>query len=268
MPASLHKVSDSAIRRLSIYLRVLGGLEREGEETVSSQVLADRAGTTAAQVRKDLSLFGSFGKRGLGYLVTTLRDELRGILGVSRKWRVALVGIGRMGAALLEYPHFRARGFEFAAVYDSDPEKVGSRRGMLTVEDAQVLEESLREAGIEIVVLTVPAAAAQEVADAAVRALLAALGLHAHELAFGRGFALRSGAELRPRSTVATWLGADGDDPIDLGGADTTLALLMSAREHAASRGVPLDGWGAPATRLTPKANLSAAIRSTWPVLD
>ncbi len=170
MPASLHKVSDSAIRRLSIYLRVLGGLEREGEETVSSQVLADRAGTTAAQVRKDLSLFGSFGKRGLGYLVTTLRDELRGILGVSRTWRVALVGIGRMGAALLEYPHFRARGFEFVAVYDSDPEKVGRCRGMLTVEDAQVLEESLRETGIEIVVLTVPAAAAQEVADAAVRA--------------------------------------------------------------------------------------------------
>ena len=170
MPASLHKVSDSAIRRLSIYLRVLGGLASEGEETVSSQVLADRAGTTAAQVRKDLSLFGSFGKRGLGYLVTTLRDELRGILGVSRTWRVALVGIGRMGAALLEYPHFRARGFEFVAVYDSDPEKVGSRRGMLTVEDAQVLEQSLRETGIEIVVLTVPAAAAQEVADAAVRA--------------------------------------------------------------------------------------------------
>ncbi|MDE0082669.1 MAG: redox-sensing transcriptional repressor Rex [Gammaproteobacteria bacterium] len=170
MPASLHKVSDSAIRRLSIYLRVLGGLEREGKETVSSQVLADRAGTTAAQVRKDLSLFGSFGKRGLGYLVTTLRDELRGILGVSRTWRVALVGIGRMGAALLEYPHFRARGFEFVAVYDSDPEKVGSRRGMLTVEDARVLEESLRETGVEIVVLTVPAGAAQEVADAAVRA--------------------------------------------------------------------------------------------------
>ena len=170
MPASLHKVSDSAIRRLSIYLRVLGGLEREGGETVSSQVLADRAGTTAAQVRKDLSLFGSFGKRGLGYLVTTLRDELREILGVSRTWRVALVGIGRMGAALLEYPHFRARGFEFVAVYDSDPEKVGTRWGMLTVEDARVLERSLRETGIEIVVLTVPAGAAQEVADAAVRA--------------------------------------------------------------------------------------------------
>ena len=105
-------------------------------------------------------------------------------------------------------------------------------------------------------------------ADAAVRALLVALGLHAHQLAFGRGFALRSGADLRPGSTTATWLGADGDEPIDLGGTETTGAVLESAREHAATRGVPLDGWGAPATRLTPKANLSAAIRSTWPELD
>ena len=101
--------------------------------------------------------------------------------------------------------------------------------------------------------------------DTAVRALLVALGLHAHQLAFGRGFALRSGAELRPRSMTATWLGAGGDEPIDIGGSEMTSALLSSAREHAASKGVPLDGWGAPSTRLTPKANLSAAIRSTWP---
>ena len=104
--------------------------------------------------------------------------------------------------------------------------------------------------------------------DAAARALLVALGLHAHQLAFGRGFALRSGAELRPRATTAIWLGADDDETIDLGGAEATQALLESAREHASSQGVPLDGWGAPATRLTPKANLSAAIRSTWPELD
>ena len=104
-------------------------------------------------------------------------------------------------------------------------------------------------------------------ADAAVRAVLVALGLHAHQLAFGRGFALRSGAELRPRSTTATWLGANGDEPITLGGVETTRALLESARKYAASHGVPLDGWGAPVTRLTPKANLSAAIRSTWPEL-
>ena len=105
-------------------------------------------------------------------------------------------------------------------------------------------------------------------ADAAVRALLVALGLHAHQLAFGRGFALRSGAELRPRSTTATWLGAEGDEPIDLGGVEATRALLDSARGHAESHGVPLDGWGAPAMRLTPKANLSRAIRSAWPELD
>ena len=105
-------------------------------------------------------------------------------------------------------------------------------------------------------------------ADAAVRALLVALGLHAHQLAFGRGFALRSGAELRPRSTVATWLGAEGDKTIDLGGVETTRAFLESAREHAESHGAPLDGWGKPPTRLIPKANLSAAIRSTWPELD
>ena len=105
-------------------------------------------------------------------------------------------------------------------------------------------------------------------ADAAVRALLAALGLHAHQLAFGRGFALRSGAELRPRSTTATWLGAEGDEPIDLGGDEATRSLLESARGHAESHGVPLDGWGAPAVRLTPKANLSKAIRATWPELD
>ena len=105
-------------------------------------------------------------------------------------------------------------------------------------------------------------------ADAAARALLVALGLHAHQLAFGRGFSLRSGAELRPRSTTATWLGAKGDETIELGGAEKTLALLEQAREHAASQEVPLDGWGSPATNLTPKMNLKAAIRSTWPELD
>ena len=105
-------------------------------------------------------------------------------------------------------------------------------------------------------------------ADTAARALLVALGLHAHQLAFGRGFALRSGAELRPRSTTATWLGADGDKPIDLGGVERTRALLVSARDRAAECGVPLDGWGEPAKRLTPKKNLKAAIEATWPNLD
>ena len=170
MPAISRKVSESAIRRLSIYLRVLGRMEREGEETVSSQVLAGRAGTTAAQVRKDLSLFGSFGKRGLGYAIASLKGQLREIMGLSRGWKVALIGAGRMGAALFEYPHFRARGFEFVAVFDSDPKKIGNCWQGVTIQSAERLQDSLREEEVEIVILTVPGRSAQEVTDAVVHA--------------------------------------------------------------------------------------------------
>ena len=106
-----------------------------------------------------------------------------------------------------------------------------------------------------------------DAADAAVRALLVALGLHAHQLAFGRGFALRSGAELRPSETNATWLSADGDKPCEFGDVEATATLLHAARSHAESAGVPLDGWGMPPTVLMPKENLSKAIRATWPEL-
>ena len=102
-------------------------------------------------------------------------------------------------------------------------------------------------------------------ADAAIRALLVALGLHAHELAFGRGFALRSGGELRPKARVVTWLGTGGDEPCDIGDAQKTLALLQEAKVHAQSRQVPLAGWGQEPTILTPKDNLKEAVRSTWP---
>lgn len=104
-------------------------------------------------------------------------------------------------------------------------------------------------------------------ADAAVRALVVALGLHAHQLAFGRGFALRSGAELRPQASRVTWLGADGDKPCELGDVEATEALLRDARLHAASVDVPLDGWGAAPVTLTPKNNLRKAISATWPEL-
>ena len=104
--------------------------------------------------------------------------------------------------------------------------------------------------------------------DAAVRALLVALGLHAHHLAFGRGFALRSGAELRPSEMAATWLGANRDEPCELGDPDSTAALLEAAKAHAESVGVPLDGWAASPVTLTPKDNLAKAIRATWPEMD
>ena len=105
-------------------------------------------------------------------------------------------------------------------------------------------------------------------ADTAARALLVALGLHAHVLAFGRGFALRSGAELRPETVVPTWLGSSGDEACTIGDAETTRELLQTAVGHAESAGVPLDGWGKPARMLTPKDNLRRAIRATWPKLD
>ncbi|MDE0100154.1 MAG: type I-U CRISPR-associated RAMP protein Csb1/Cas7u [Truepera sp.] len=105
-------------------------------------------------------------------------------------------------------------------------------------------------------------------ADAAARALLVALGLHAHVLAFGRGFALRSGAELRPRETVAMWLGSAGDEACDIGDVKGTADLLESAIKHAKSVGVPLDGWSRPPVMLTPKDNLCKAIRASWPELS
>ena len=105
-------------------------------------------------------------------------------------------------------------------------------------------------------------------ADAAARALLVALGLHANALAFGRGFALRSGAELRPKTVVATWLRSTGDEPCEIGDDAATLALLQGAMDRAESAGVPLDGWGKPPVILTAKDNLRTAIRATWPQLD
>ena len=105
------RIPASTIRRLSHYLRSLEDLERDGGETVSSEELAERGQTTAAQVRKDLSHFGPFVKRGLGYKAEVLRDYIREILGVDRIWNVALIGAGRIGAALFEYPDFGSRGY-------------------------------------------------------------------------------------------------------------------------------------------------------------
>lgn len=170
------KIAESTVRRLSLYLRSLEALEREGRETVSSEELAQRGATTAAQVRKDLSHFGSFGKRGLGYDVPDLARRLRKILGISRPWRVALVGAGRIGSALFAYEGFRRRGFEFVAVVDADPAKVGRTWDGLRIRSVEELEATLRQAEVEIAVLAVPAEVAQETAerivDAGVRAIL------------------------------------------------------------------------------------------------
>lgn len=165
------KISESTVRRLSQYLRILEAREGRPRATVSSTDLAAEAGTTAAQVRKDLSLFGSFGKRGLGYAAGDLADRLRAILGLQRVWRVALVGAGRIGSALFEYADFRRRGFDIVAVLDVDRSKIGTQwSGAVEVEDVIALEAVLEREAVDVVILAVPAAAAQEVADRAVAA--------------------------------------------------------------------------------------------------
>ena len=167
---SARKISDSAVRRLSHYLRFLDEFEATGKRTVSSEDLAQRGGITSAQVRKDLSHFGSFGKRGMGYPVAALRERIAGILGLGRTWRVALVGAGKLGSALFHYDGFRRQGFLVVAVLDSDPAKIGRRWGDVEVESVADLPRVIRRRAIDLAIVVTPAEAAQDVADALVAA--------------------------------------------------------------------------------------------------
>lgn len=168
-------IPESTIRRISHYLRALETLESQSNTTVSSEELAQRGGTTAAQVRKDLSHFGSFGKRGLGYSVTELADRLREILGLQCRWRVVLVGAGRIGSALFEYPNFVERGYDCVAVLDSDPEKIGLSWGSVRIRPVEELELVIESLKGDIVILAVPPDAAQSLADRAVAAGIRAI---------------------------------------------------------------------------------------------
>ncbi|HUO52623.1 MAG TPA: redox-sensing transcriptional repressor Rex [Gemmatimonadaceae bacterium] len=168
--AAVKHIADSTVRRLSLYLRYLEEFEARGQATISSTQLAERGHTTSAQVRKDLSFFGSFGKRGLGYSVPELEKRLRRILGLETEWRVAIVGMGKIGAALASYGGFRQRGFRIAGLYDDDPAKIGKRIDAFTVRAAADFARDAQKQPVDIAVLTVPAGAAQQAADAAVAA--------------------------------------------------------------------------------------------------
>jgi redox-sensing transcriptional repressor len=172
----VRRIADSTVRRLSLYLRFLEESTNRGLVTISSDELARRGGTTSAQVRTDLSFFGSFGKRGLGYSVPELTESLREILGLRRDWQVIIVGAGKIGTALAQYRGFRQRGFRVTAVYDRDPKKIGTRWDALTVRDMAEIERDIQKEHPDIAVLTTPAEEAQVVVDrlvsAGVRALL------------------------------------------------------------------------------------------------
>jgi len=170
------RIAESTVRRLSMYLRYLENLDTMGQQTASSDELAQLCGTTPAQVRKDLSFFGSFGKRGLGYPVHELTAHLREILGLEREWKVVIVGAGKIGAALANYRGFRQRGFRVVGVYDNDPEKIGQPWGEVTVQDIAELPDDVAREETPIAVLAIPSDHAQRVVDrivaAGIRAIL------------------------------------------------------------------------------------------------
>jgi len=170
------RISDSTVRRLSLYLRMLRDLRGQGVDFVSSSELAHRTSATSAQVRKDLSLFGSFGKRGRGYEVESLTTTLEGILGLSRVWRVGLVGVGKIGTALLGYRDLARRGFEVVAAFDIDEDKIGHEVSGIEVSALEDLRKVVRECAVEIAIVATPpeaaASVAQQLAAAGIRAIL------------------------------------------------------------------------------------------------
>src|ERR1041385_2586035 len=161
--AGMSHISEPTVRRLSDLYRVLEEVAAEGRRMISSHLLAEREGITSAQVRKDLSSFGSFGRRGLGYHVEHLREEIRALLGLDRRWRACVVGAGHIGTALLGYRGFADQGFDLVAVFDSDPDRIGRTLEGLVVRPVSQL--SARD-GFEIGAIATPVRPPQEVADA------------------------------------------------------------------------------------------------------
>jgi len=170
------KISDFTVRRLSTYYRILEEIEAKGTEVISSAALADLAGTNSAQIRKDLSYFGTFGKRGRGYQVSVLKAEIKSILGLHRSWRVVLAGAGNLGHALCSYKDFAKHGFQIVAVFDVDPSKVGQTWDGVPIRHIDDAATVIKSAGAELAIVAVPGAAAQaafdKLRDAGIRGFL------------------------------------------------------------------------------------------------
>ena len=164
------KIPDIIIGRLPVYLRALQRLSEQGTQTTSSQELGDNVGISAAQIRKDISQFGEFGKQGTGYDIHYLIEKLQDILQVNRVWEVVIVGLGDIGSALARYNGFSNRGFHVSMVFDSDPEKVGKRVADVEVLDSSTMIDRIKAQKIRVAMLTVPATSAQEAADQLVKA--------------------------------------------------------------------------------------------------
>ncbi len=168
-------IPEPTLVRLTIYARCLADMVKEGETVVSSDELAHRAGVNAAQVRKDLSYLGSFGRRGVGYNVRHLAERITVAMGLTRERTFIIVGAGKLGSALLGYAGFHDKGFRPAAAFDTDEAKFGTNIGGIKVLPAKDIGDFVTASGTDIAILTVPANRAQEVADTLVRAGIKAI---------------------------------------------------------------------------------------------
>lgn len=162
-------IPDIVVGRLPIYLRALQRMAQEGRHVTSSQEMSEHLGISAAQIRKDLSQFGEFGKQGTGYNIVYLVNQLRQILKVNRVWEIAVVGAGDIGSAVARYQGFADRGFRVTMIFDNDPEKIGTKVGSFVVQDFAHLSEVLQKTAIQVAMIAVPAVHAQEVADELVK---------------------------------------------------------------------------------------------------
>jgi redox-sensing transcriptional repressor len=165
----LEKISTATISRLSQYYRTLDRLIEQNIQTVSSEEIAEIDGVTSAQVRKDLSFFGSFGRRGLGYNTVDLKSNISAILGLDKVWNVAMVGIGNIGRALVDYGEFRKQGFIIKLLFDNDPAKIGKQINDLTILSFTEADSQFKIADIHIAIVAVPARVAQAVVNTLVQ---------------------------------------------------------------------------------------------------
>jgi redox-sensing transcriptional repressor len=169
-------VPNIVVGRLPLYLRTLQLMNQEGRRVTSSQELGERLGISAAQIRKDLSQFGEFGKQGTGYNIDFLTNQLRQILCVNQVWDVAIVGIGDVGHALARYQGFSNRGFRIVLLFDNDPQKIGTNVGGFSIQSISEMVAKIRESGVQIAMLSVPVEHAQQVTnlllEAGVKAIL------------------------------------------------------------------------------------------------
>ena len=173
MPA--RTVPDIVVARLPIYLRALAAMQANGQQYTSSQEMARALGISSAQIRKDLSHFGEFGKQGTGYSVLELQTRLRGILNLEREWGLVIIGAGHIGSAVASYSGFVDRGFKVVGIFDNDTRKIGFSLGAFTIMDVKDLPQVVKQADIHLAMISVPALNAQTVADTCVAAGIKAI---------------------------------------------------------------------------------------------